>query len=452
MSLVIQPLLMRALNPNLSSILISGRGFSLIQHRRFAFRAGSGNNNSEQNQVHINTAPIEFTANLLAGKNETEAETEGLKGTALKALRCNDTTSDSEPQHNMENLPFKVKLVDKGQRKQIKESKARVEPRPEVSLKKTYIEPYLQLSKPRLTVLVMLSAICSYALSPYPATVLQLLSLTVGTTLCSASANAINMGREPDFDRQMIRTQARPVVRGIVSPNQAFKFATAAGTLGTSILWLGVNPTVAFLGFSNIALYAWLYTSLKRKHIINTWVGALVGAIPPLMGWAASSPLSHPGAWCLAGLLYAWQFPHFNTLSHNIRNEYKNAGYVMTAWKNPKLNARVALRYSLLMFPLCFGLSYFNVTDWYYQLDSAFVNAWMSLWAFKFYFQQKRNYSKEIYNNKTEFNKGLAMANVYARRTFWVSVLHLPAVLILAILHKKDRWDWLFEDKKQLSA
>ncbi|CDO93148.1 unnamed protein product [Kluyveromyces dobzhanskii CBS 2104] len=450
MPLVIQPLLIRSLNQKLPSILTLGGEYGLIQCRRFAFKANARSTQSDQNQVHINTAPIEFTANLLAGRKEVE--TDGLKGAALKALRCNDTTPDTESQQSQEHLPFEVKLVDKKQRQCTKELRPKVELRPEAALRKRYIDPYLQLSKPRLTVLVMLSAICSYALSPYPATVLQLLSLTVGTTLCSASANAINMGREPNFDRQMIRTQARPVVRGIVTPTQAFKFATVAGTFGTSILWLGVNPTVAFLGASNIALYAWLYTSLKRKHIINTWVGALVGAIPPLMGWAASSSLSHPGAWCLAGLLYAWQFPHFNTLSHNIRNEYKNAGYVMTAWKNPKLNARVALRYSLLMFPLCFGLSYFNITDWYYQLDSAFVNAWMSLWAFKFYLQQKRNYSKEIYNNKTEFNKGLAIANVYARKTFWISVLHLPAVLILAILHKKGRWDWLFEDEKTMQA
>lgn len=310
------------------------------------------------------------------------------------------------------------------------------------------MEAYVQLTKPRLTILVMLSAICSYALSPYPATVTELLCLTVGTTMCSGAANAINMGREPDYDRQMIRTQARPVVRGAVTPKQAFSFAFGMGTLGTSILYLGVNPTVAALGLSNIALYSWIYTSLKRKHIINTWVGALVGAIPPLMGWAAASPLTHPGSWCLAGLLYAWQFPHFNTLSHNIRNEYKNAGYVMTAWKNPLLNARVALRYSLLMFPLCFGLSYFNITDWYYQIDSGLVNAWLCLWSFKFYMQQRLNYSSKIKNDRVKFNEGLATANVYARKAFFASVLHLPAVLILAILHKKNRWDWLFEDSE----
>ena len=119
----------------------------------------------------------------------------------------------------------------------------------------------------------------------------------------------------------------------------------------------------------------------------------------------------------------------------------------MTAWKNPLLNARVALRYSLLMFPICFGFSYFGVTDWMYQIDSGIINAWMSFWAFKFYWQQKKNYYTRDFGDKAKYNKGLTIANGFAKKTFLVSVLHLPAVLILAILHKKGRWNWLFEDE-----
>lgn len=392
-------------------------------------------------QAILNTAPIEFIANNSPLVGISDVNT--IKEAAKRTLRCTDDVTDDQTDEIHPHLPFNVKPVDGKARAALKKEKNSMS----LDIKKT-MEAYVQLTKPRLTILVMLSAICSYALSPYPATVTELLCLTVGTTMCSGAANAINMGREPDYDRQMIRTQARPVVRGAVTPKQAFSFAFGMGTLGTSILYLGVNPTVAALGLSNIALYSWIYTSLKRKHIINTWVGALVGAIPPLMGWAAASPLTHPGSWCLAGLLYAWQFPHFNTLSHNIRNEYKNAGYVMTAWKNPLLNARVALRYSLLMLPLCFGLSYFNITDWYYQIDSGLVNAWLCLWSFKFYMQQRLNYSSKIKNDRVKFNEGLATANVYARKAFFASVLHLPAVLILAILHKKNRWDWLFEDSE----
>ncbi|EGW32133.1 uncharacterized protein SPAPADRAFT_55660 [Spathaspora passalidarum NRRL Y-27907] len=299
---------------------------------------------------------------------------------------------------------------------------------------------YLKLTKPNLTVLVTLSAICSYAISPYSVTLQELIFLTAGTALCSGAANAINMGREPEFDRKMPRTVGRPVVRGLVTPLQSYNFAALTGSLGCTMLWFGVNPTVSILGFANIVLYSWIYTSLKRKSIINTWVGAVVGAIPPLMGWASSSPLTLPGVWCIAGLLYAWQFPHFNALSHNIAEQYKQAGYVMAAAENPKLNARVALRYSILMFPLCFGLSYFGVTDWVFPFDSAIANGWLTYLAYQFWKQQQYNY-REGHKPTSE---GLALAGIHAKKLFWCSVWHLPAVLILAMLHKKDQWNRLF--------
>lgn len=343
----------------------------------------------------------------------------------IKVLSCQDSDSPSKSSNA---VPFKVT--------------PRLKPNAKVNQKslKSLIKPYVKLTKPNLTILVTLSSICSYALSPCAVSLNELFFLSLGTSLCSGAANAINMGREPDFDKRMIRTSKRPVVTGQLTSNQAYTFAALSGTLGGSLLLFGVNTTVAFLGVLNIVLYSWLYTSLKRKSIINTWVGALVGAIPPLMGWASSSSLLHPGAWCLAGLLYAWQFPHFNALSHNIASQYKEAGYIMTAAENPKLNARVSLRYSLLMFPLCFGFSYFDVTDWFFQLDSAIINGWLSILAYKFWRQQSINYSD---NKIPPTAEGINLANSTARKLFWCSVYHLPVVLILAMLHKKGQWDRL---------
>ncbi|KAG7660933.1 COX10 [[Candida] subhashii] len=355
---------------------------------------------------------------------------------ASKVLTCQEPGAQSSQGLSMDGpkLPFKITPKEPGS----KQAQPTI-PKTKSELK-TQLTAYLKLTKPNLTVLVTLSSICSYAISPLSVTLHELIFLTLGTGLCSGAANAINMGREPEFDRQMPRTVGRPVVRGLVTPQQAYNFAALTGTLGCTMLWFGVNSTVAYLGFANIVLYAWIYTSLKRKSIINTWVGAIVGAIPPLMGWAASSPLSLPGAWCLAGLLYAWQFPHFNALSHGIAQQYKSAGYVMAASENPKLNARVALRYSLLMFPLCFGLSYYGVTDWVFQLDSAIVNGWLSYLAYQFWDQQRKNYKK----GSKPTAEGLALAGVHAKKLFWCSVWHLPAVLILAMLHKKDQWNRLF--------
>ncbi|KAK6508717.1 Protoheme IX farnesyltransferase, mitochondrial [Arthrobotrys conoides] len=303
---------------------------------------------------------------------------------------------------------------------------------------------YLTLTKPHLTFLVVLTSMASYSLYPAsslitsseitPSTTLSaitLLFLTVGTALCSASANTLNMLAEPHLDAQMTRTRNRPLVRGTVQPRNALLFAIFAGVSGVTCLLYGTNPTVAALGLSNIILYAGVYTPLKQRHVINTWVGAVVGAIPPLMGWAAAAGefattdsvyevLSHPGGWLIAGLLYCWQFPHFNSLSHGIRHEYAAAGYKMLASINPAMNGRVAVRYSIAFFPVCIGLSICGVTDWGFAVDSSLLNGWMTYEAIRFW------------RNVGEYGTG--------KRLFWASVWHLPGLLVLAMAHKKGLW------------
>lgn len=310
------------------------------------------------------------------------------------------------------------------------------------------LSAFLSLSKPRLTVLVVLTAMSPYALYPVPTFLtplaetpslspLTLLFLTTGTTLCSASANALNMLYEPATDAQMSRTRNRPLVRQLLSTRAAVLFAVGCGLVGTAALYWGVNPTVAFLGAANIALYAGVYTPLKRLSCLNTWVGALVGGIPPLMGWAAAagesatgdgtfrellfaSDGSSLGGWLLGGLLLAWQFPHFMALSWTIREEYKKAGLRMLCWVNPARNARVALRYSLVFVPICVGLCAVGVTEWTYAVTSLPANLWLAREAWRFY--------------RHEGQKGSA------RGLFWASVWHLPVVMGLALLQKKGLW------------
>ncbi|TVY86690.1 Protoheme IX farnesyltransferase, mitochondrial, partial [Lachnellula willkommii] len=303
----------------------------------------------------------------------------------------------------------------------------------------------LSLSKPRLSILVVLTAMASYTLYPVPEllsqtetpslSTLTLLFLTTGTTLCAASANALNMLYEPKWDAMMSRTRNRPLVRGLISTRGAALFAVLSGVVGTTLLYFGVNPTVSFLGALNIALYAGVYTPLKRISVLNTWVGAIVGGIPPLMGWAAAAGQSatedgtwrelllgegNVGGWLLAGLLVAWQFPHFMALSWSIKDEYKNAGYRMLCWVNPARNGRVALRYSLAFFPICIGLCYAGVTEWSFAIASAPINVWLAKEAVTFW--------------RLEGIKGSA------RGLFWASVWHLPVVMILAMVEKKGLW------------
>ena len=321
---------------------------------------------------------------------------------------------------------------------------------PATSLRRRFTT-YLALSKPRLSFLMVLTTATAYSLYPVPAVLLSsttiapslsaltLVFLTAGTGLCSASANALNMLMEPQHDAKMSRTRNRPLVRGLITKKGAFAFATTAGVLGVGGLWFGVNPTVAFLGGFTIFLYAGVYTPMKRISVLNTWVGAIVGSIPPLMGWAAAAGQSaagsgewqelllgeeNAGGWLLAALLFAWQFPHFNALSWTIREEYKNAGFRMLAWTNTKMNGRVALRYSLLFIPICFGLTWCGVTDRGFLVTSSVVNAWMVREAWKFW--------------RKEGQKGSA------RGLFWASVWHLPVVMVLAMAHKQGLWEGIW--------
>ena len=306
-----------------------------------------------------------------------------------------------------------------------------VAPRPDNTLNRIIASPslqaYLELSKPQLSILVVLTAMSSYALAPFPAsaTLPSLVTLTAGTTLCSASANAINQWVEPTYDAQMARTRNRPLPRGALLPHQALTFASVTGIVGVSTLYLGLNPATAFLGLANIVLYAGFYTYLKRISIANTWVGSIVGAIPPLMGWAACAPdamaiITHPAGLCLAGILFAWQFPHFNSLSWNMRAEYARAGYRMTSVTHPDMNARVALRWSLACFPLSWGLVACGTVVPAFAITSVIVNLGMTFRAYQFW------------RHKTDQT---------ARRLFFASIMHLPALLCLAMLSKTTLWE-----------
>lgn len=324
------------------------------------------------------------------------------------------------------------------------------------------LKVYSQLSKPRLTVLVVLTAMGSVALSPLPTTVPILLSTAVGTALCAASANTLNQIQEVPYDAQMARTRGRPLVRRVITPLHAAAFATVTGIAGPALLWEMVNPTTAALGAANIALYAGLYTWLKRKHVANTWVGAVVGALPPLMGWTACGghllpSSSHPIEFFLPPflsgisspidlslidnplsplaffmLLFSWQFPHFNSLSHFVRGSYAQAGYRMLSVLSPSHNALVGLRHAVLLIPICsvlFPLS--GLTTWTFAVTSLVPNAILTQAAWRFW---REGSEKQ------------------ARRVFQHSLWYLPFILALMMVHKQGidwgKWVGLKEQDK----
>lgn len=310
---------------------------------------------------------------------------------------------------------------------------------------------YSQLSKSRLTCLIVLSTMAGFALSPLPTTVPMLLSTAIGTALCSASANTFNQIVEVPFDAQMPRTRMRPLVRGAISPANASIFGILTGVAGITTLTC-VNPVAGSLGALNIVLYAGVYTSLKRKSIINTWVGSVVGGIPPLIGWvacggrllpvanqptelflppfisdvldpitsaSADNPLS---ALVLFGLLYCWQFPHFNSLAHLLRESYAQGGYKMLAVTKPTLNALVSYRHALFLIGISsVATPLVGLTTWTFSITSVPLNLYLARAAHLFW------------KSGTEKN---------AKALFHVSLWYLPVILALMMIHKRGT-DWL---------
>ncbi|KAJ2493673.1 Protoheme IX farnesyltransferase, mitochondrial [Coemansia sp. RSA 2050] len=275
---------------------------------------------------------------------------------------------------------------------------------------------YTDLSKGKLTAFVVLTSMAGYAVAPGAAHVGPLLWTALGTALCASSANAFNQWIEVPYDAQMSRTRNRPLARHAIAPGHALGLGCAAGALGVGALWVFVNPVAAGLGAANIALYAGVYTAMKRVTIANTWAGSLVGAIPPVLGWAAATGGAlGAGAWVMGGVLFAWQFPHFNSLAHTLRADYSKAGYRMMSVSRPRLNARVALRYALLMFPLSAALPLLGICDPWLLADSSIVNGYMAYCAYEFWRRPDARHSRKL---------------------FFSSLVHLPLLLILIMGHK----------------
>jgi len=191
---------------------------------------------------------------------------------------------------------------------------------------------YAELTKPRITALVLVATAAGFGLGLQVdstwAALPALLHTIVGTALVAAGANALNQCREVEFDRLMRRTQSRPLPSGRMSVNEALGFGGAAGALGMIYLTTQVNVSAALLAGMTLATYVFVYTPLKRATSTCVLVGAVSGALPPVIGWAAAGPLSI-GAWLLFAILFFWQLPHFAAIAWLHRDDYARAGYPM---------------------------------------------------------------------------------------------------------------------------
>lgn len=281
---------------------------------------------------------------------------------------------------------------------------------------KNILKYCMMLSKFRLSSLVVMTSMAGYALAPAPFCPWTFSVCALGTGLVSAAANSVNQYYEVPFDAQMNRTKNRVLVKGLLEPYHAIGFASITATTGLSMLYFGVNPLTAALGATNLILYTSVYTPMKRISIANTWVGSVVGGIPPLMGWAGCAGTLDSGALLLGLILYSWQFPHFNALSWNLRPDYSKAGYRMMAVTNPGLCRRVALRHTVVITAACLAAPHVGVTNAWFALESLPLNLYFTYLAWEFY---KKSDSSS------------------SRKLFRFSLVHLPALMLLMLVNKK---------------
>ncbi len=209
-----------------------------------------------------------------------------------------------------------------------------------------------ELTKPRLSMLSVFTAALGY-LAHYPLNkdALTFWSLMLGTSLAAGGAAALNQWMERREDARMPRTAGRPLPSRTVEPETALGFGLGISVAGLLVLWFGTNAWATGLTLATLVTYLAIYTPLKKYTAYATEVGAVAGALPPLIGWVAAAGEPTAFGWVLFGILFAWQLPHFMAIAWTYREDYRRGGFVMPSHADDggKSSARKSLAYAILL-------------------------------------------------------------------------------------------------------
>jgi protoheme IX farnesyltransferase len=251
-------------------------------------------------------------------------------------------------------------------------------------LEKTSFRDYLELTKPKVVALMILTSIIGMFLSVPGMVPLDVLILgNVGIALCAGAAAVINHVVDRKIDLKMSRTLNRPVAKGRVSPYQAMFFSVILGFLGMAILLLYINALTAWLTLASLFGYAVLYTSyLKRATPQNIVIGGLAGAVPPLLGWTAVTGEIHGHALLLVLIIYAWTPPHFWALAVHRKDEYAKAEIPMLPVTHGEKYTKInILLYTVLMIMVTLLPFAVGMSGWLYIIGALILGAGFLYWA-----------------------------------------------------------------------
>lgn len=281
------------------------------------------------------------------------------------------------------------------------------------------VKDYLQLVKPSLSIMVVFSSVISYLLVPNIVDFDwgMILLLFIGGMLVTGSANTINQVVEKDTDAMMKRTATRPVASGRMTPAEGWAFAIISGSIGVFILGYYFNFLSASLALFSLFLYAFIYTPLKKVAAVAVLVGAVPGAMPCLIGWAAGADELSAGGWILCSIQFLWQFPHFWAIAWVAHNDYAAAGFkLLPSEKGPtKFTALQTIIYSLLLIPVGILPYFMNMSGLVSLTIVMIANVFMITQCIRLY--------REM-NVKA------------ARRVMFSSYIYLPIVLLGLLINK----------------
>lgn len=278
---------------------------------------------------------------------------------------------------------------------------------------------YYELTKPRLSLLSVITALVGYLAALPDRGFWTLFHFLVGTALSAAGAATLNQWYERDTDAIMKRTRERPLPSGQVAASTALLLGLALSAVGVIQLSLGANLLAGMLGLATIVSYVAIYTPLKRKSRWATEVGAVAGSLPPLIGWAAAEGQITALGWILFGILAVWQIPHFMAIAWTFRKDYESAGFPMLTVVDP--TGRKAAAWSMVNAVALFLISllpwYLGLCGWLYGTVAIVFGIWIL---------------KRSYHFVADRNRDSA-----ARKLFFNSIFYLPAVLFSLVI---DRW------------
>jgi heme o synthase len=286
------------------------------------------------------------------------------------------------------------------------------------SIEKSWLSVFSELVKARLTLLVLLTTFVGFYLASSGALdLLLLIHAMLGTALVAAGASALNQYLEREHDAKMERTEDRPLPSGRLQPGTVLLLGGISSAIGLLYLAFAVNLLTGLLGAITLGSYVFIYTPLKRVTTLNTMVGAIPGALPPLMGWTAARGEISPGGWALFAILFFWQLPHFLAIAWLYRDQYARAGYVMLPVVDPagERTGRQAVSHTLGLLPISLFPFVFHLAGLLY-LAGALVLGLAYLWF------------------AIRFSRQLTAAG--ARRLFFMSIIYLPLLLGLMVVDK----------------